>query len=411
MTTINIDYKKAIILFVAILFSINLSSQTVEQKLSEKTAVLDSLLNAVKNVQNVLEELKLEKVRKDIQNVGLPKTNPSDTIINHLAMSFLYDETHEQAKWVAHIITPDIIEGNANRSNDFREDKMVKTGTAQKSDYWYSGYDRGHLAPSADFRWSKKALSESYFYSNMSPQRPELNREKWAELENTLRQNVIETKEQLYVVTGGVLKENLPTIGSNNVSIPEYFYKVALDIDGDEKKGIAFLMPNKYCSYPVMHYTASIDSIEQLTGIDFFYQLPDSLEEILESSFDYKLWQKGKEEGNVNPLTTEQMPKGATNTIDAKEKMGQKATVCGTVVSTKLSEKSGATFINLDKKFPNQVFSITIWKNSRANFSYKPEVELMNQQICVTGKIEDYKGTPSMSISNEKDVEFITDEE
>ncbi|HBF88562.1 MAG TPA: DNA/RNA non-specific endonuclease [Bacteroidales bacterium] len=407
----SINFRKKII-FVSVFFSCyGLFGQTVEQKISEKKTVLDSLVNAAKNVQIILEELKLEKVRSDIQKLGLPKTIETDTIINHLAMSLLYDEKHEQAKWVTHIITPDIIEGNANRSNDFRVDSMILTGSATKADYWYSGYDRGHLAPSADFRWSKKALSESYYYSNMCPQRPELNRERWAELENTLRQNVIETNEQLYVVTGGVLSENLPAIGENKVSIPEYVYKIALDIEGEEKKAIGFIMSNKYCSYPVMHYAVSIDSVEQLTGIDFFHALPDSIEDSLESNIDYKLWQKGKDEGNVNPLLPEELPKGAINSIDAKTLIGKKAKVCGTVVSTKLSEKSGATFINLDKKFPNSVFSITIWKNSRANFSYNPELELMDKKICVTGEIQDYKGTPSMYISNEKDVEFIDDEE
>ena len=111
-------------------------------------------------------------------------------------MSLVYSEEHEQAKWVAHIISPDIITGNVSRTNDFRPDPHVSTGSTVEEDYFlkylqpdssykYDGYgfDRGHLAPSADFRWSTTALSESYFYSNMSPQRPEFNRGTWAELE------------------------------------------------------------------------------------------------------------------------------------------------------------------------------------------------------------------------------------
>ena len=108
--------------------------------------------------------------------------------------------------------------------NNFRKDELVTSGTASKADYWYSGYDRGHLAPSADFRWSKTALSESYFYSNMAPQLPELNREKWAELENAIREYVIENKIQVYVVTGGILNDSLPRMQNkgreNEVSIP-----------------------------------------------------------------------------------------------------------------------------------------------------------------------------------------------
>ena len=117
-----------------------------------------------------------------------------------------YNENHEQAQWVSHIVLPDVEKGNVSRTNNFRKDELVTSGTASKADYWYSGYDRGHLAPSADFRWSKTALSESYFYSNMAPQLPELNREKWAELENAIREYVIENKIQVYVVTGGSVK-------------------------------------------------------------------------------------------------------------------------------------------------------------------------------------------------------------
>ena len=71
------------------------------------------------------------------------------------------------------------------------------------------GYDRGHLAPSADFRWSKKALSESYFYSNMSPQVASFNRECWADLEGLIRGYVYENKRDLIVYTGPVLHEGL----------------------------------------------------------------------------------------------------------------------------------------------------------------------------------------------------------
>ena len=98
------------------------------------------------------------------------------------------------------------------------------------------------------------------------------------------------------------------------------------------------------------------------------------------------------------------------NSVQAKYNIGTKSTVCGTVVSTKFSEKSGATFLNLDKKFPNQIFSATIWKDNRANFSYIPEVELNNRKVCITGKIESNKGIPTMNISNEKSIKFIKEE-
>ncbi|PLX01271.1 MAG: DNA/RNA non-specific endonuclease [Marinilabiliales bacterium] len=359
--------------------------------------------------------MKLQKVVEDLRSIGLPAIEENDDVIYHSAMVLSYSEKHEQSKWVAHMILPDIEYGNVSRTNDFREDPLVKTGTAVKADYWYSGFDRGHLAPSADFKWSAKALSESYFYSNMAPQRPELNRERWAQLEGFLRRYVIEHKEPVYVVTGGVLKDDLPSMQNkghkNEVSIPELFYKVVLDYSGDEKKGLAFLMPNGECEYPVIAYAVSIDSVEALTGIDFFPALPDEEEDLLESTYDVKLWQTGKEKGDYPPIPVSELPKKSYNTVQAKMFIGDKVTICGTVVSTKYHEKSGATFINLDKKFPNQVFSVNIWKDNRVNFSYKPEEELMHRKICVQGKLRDYKGTPAMDISHERQVKFLDDPE
>jgi endonuclease G len=152
-----------------------------------------------------------------------------------------------------------------------------KKGSGVDSIYAYDGFgwDRGHLAPSADFRWSEQALSESFFYSNMSPQLADFNREGWAELEGLLRGYVVRAGHQLVVVTGGVLKEGLSTIdrGVNRVSIPEQFYKVVLDVEAG--KAIGFLMPNEKLRYPLAHYAVSVDAVEALTGLDFFNLIDD----------------------------------------------------------------------------------------------------------------------------------------
>jgi len=400
--------KLLIVLFVLLSFKVS-SQENINIKIDKLEDNLDSIKKEKEKILLKLEYLKLLRIRQDIQKIGLPKHTKDDVIIKHSAMSLCYDEKYEQAKWVVHIITADIIYGNTPRSNDFRIDSLVKTGTAVKSDYWDSGYDRGHLAPNADFRWSKKAVSESFFYSNMSPQRDKFNRERWADLENTIRQYVIESKEQVFVVTGGVLTDGLYTIGKNKVGIPEYFYKIVLDYEGNEKKAIAFIMPNESCVYPVMHYAVNVDSVEKLTGIDFFPDIPDEQENKIEAHYDIKKWQTKKNKNNVQPLDTKDLSKGQFNTVEAKSHIGEKITVCGTVVSTKYSKK-GNTFINLDQTFHNQIFTITIWKNNRVNFSYKPEKELLNKKICVKGiVIKDYKGIPAMNIKNEKAIKFIDD--
>ena len=97
-------------------------------------------------------------------------------------MSYL--ETHEQAEWVYYRLNSNLVSGNVKRSNNFREDKSIRTGSANLSDYKYSGYDRGHLAPAGDMKSSNTGMSESFFMSNISPQTPSFNRGGWKKLES-----------------------------------------------------------------------------------------------------------------------------------------------------------------------------------------------------------------------------------
>ncbi|MBS1743861.1 MAG: DNA/RNA non-specific endonuclease [Bacteroidetes bacterium] len=400
-------------------------AQDWSHKISNAERELQLLNNKKDSLMLFIEDLKLGKLQEDLDKTGLPKLNPGEEVIHHLAYDLVYAEPYEQARWVAHIILPDVVRGNEGRTNDFRPDEKIKTGSATEADYFLRiyqpdstfkydafGYDRGHLAPSADFRYSKRALSESYLYSNMSPQVAELNRGRWAELEDVLRQYVIRNKVQLYVVTGPVLKPGLKKIerGVHKVSVPEQYFKVALDLDN--KKAIGFLMPNKECEYPVMSYACSVDSVEQISGIDFFAALPDEIENILEKNADPVKWVGERELGDVLPLRADSLPRNTYNSIQAKLYMGKNENirVCGTVVSTKLSSK-GNIFLNLDKKFPNQVFSITIFKDYTSNFSYQPEKFLEGKTICVTGKVTNFNGVPSVSITDEKAIEILNEED
>ncbi len=393
-------------------------SQASAQNLSAEIALLEKgkkeLAEKQAQATEKLELLRLQKIRDDLRQIGLPSLPAGSQLVEHSAMTLSYNESHEQPDWVAHIVVPQVREGNLTRTNDFREDPKVTTGTAVKDDYWYSGYDRGHIAPSADFRWSASAISESYYYSNMSPQRPELNRERWAELEDWVRRVVLTSDKQLIIIAGPILRKGLPQItqGPNKVSIPEFYFKVILDLESEEKKAIGYIMPNKLCPYPVISYAVTIDSIERLSGLQFLTELDPQLQKKLKNMADPSKWETEGEDDivDVPPMTTKELPKNTVNTVDAAYFLDQKVSVCGTVVSTKKT-KSGAVFINLDTKFPRQIFSISIWEKDCKNFSYAPEIELLGKKICVTGIPKDYKGTPSMNISNEKKIKFLDDEE
>ena len=216
----------------------------------------------------------------------LPAYTSQGDIVKHTAYTLKYNEPYEQAEWVAYKLTATRVNAVVKRTNVFRPDPMVKTGSAEPSDYKNSGYDRGHLAPAGDMAWSVTAMSESFYMSNMSPQMPGFNRGIWKKLETKVRDWAVEN-EEIYIVTGPILESNLPTIGKNKVAVPNYFYKVILDYKEPEFKEIGFVLPNQSSNQPLESYTVTIDSVEVLTGLDFFPSIPDSLENVIESLLSF----------------------------------------------------------------------------------------------------------------------------
>lgn len=210
----------------------------------------------------------------------------TSAIVRHAAFTLEYDEHYEQAKWVAYMLTRQNAAGKNARTNNFRVDPTVKTGSATPADYRGSGYDRGHLAPAADFKWSGRAMSETFFMSNMSPQKPSFNRDIWSRLEAQVRRWATE-KDTLYIVTGGILKGSLPTIGGN-VAVPEFYFKVILLHRPPIEEAIGFILPNAGSKKHVMDFAVSVDSVESATGIDFFPALPDTIEARVEGVCDPK---------------------------------------------------------------------------------------------------------------------------
>ena len=217
----------------------------------------------------------------------LPKSTTGQ-ILKHTFYTLSYSEPHEQAEWVAYVLTPGMINGSTARTDDFRPDSGVTSGSASLADYKGSGFDRGHLAPAADFKIGYTAMSESFYMSNMSPQNPSFNRGIWKKLEEQVRSWAIE-ENGVYVVTAGILTATHGSIGPNRVSIPTHFYKIVYDYSGDEKM-IGFILPNAKGTHELTYYAVTINEIEARTGIDFFYNLPDDQEEQLESTLDKDLW-------------------------------------------------------------------------------------------------------------------------
>ena len=231
---------------------------------------------------------------------GIPKisdrilpTSTTGQVIKHNYYALSYSEEHEQAEWVAYELTRKSIQApNFPRPDNFRPDPKVRKASASKGDYRGSGYDRGHLVPAGDMSFDERAISETFYMSNMSPQIRNFNGGVWRELEENVRDWAYKFRH-LYIVSGPVLTEGIrETIGLNEVAVPDKYYKVILDLSEPEIKAIAFLIPNELSNMHLSRYMTTIDEVEEITGIDFFPDLlrDERLEGELESSFDPDAW-------------------------------------------------------------------------------------------------------------------------
>jgi endonuclease G len=218
----------------------------------------------------------------------LLQTSTTHEIVKHTYYTLSYSKKDEQAEWVAYLLTRSMLTGQSERGNNFRQDPSVSSGSAQLSDYNKSGYDRGHLCPAGDMTFNEQAMSETFYLSNMSPQVPAFNRGIWKTLETLVREWA-EEDDSIFIVTGGILSEFKGSIGLDGVTVPKSYFKVIYDLTG-EKKMIAFILPNEKGLKPLQDYVVTVDSVQKVTGIDFFPCLPDTLRNRLEETSDISKW-------------------------------------------------------------------------------------------------------------------------
>jgi endonuclease G, mitochondrial len=261
----------------------------IEEVVSDKKKEVEtSIFDAIK--RGVLgNDEKSDAESDDIDlDKYIPTSKSNVEIVRHTAFILSYQEEYELASWVLHKLVKEAAYGREQRSNEFIPDPKVESGSAVTQDYSRSGYDRGHLCPAGDFRHDKELQDETFYMSNMAPQAPDFNRGIWNDLENKVR-SWVKKRGELIIVTGPILRKNLPTIGRmNQIAVPEKFYKIIYDPAREE--AIAFLFPNEGSVELVKSFTISIDELEVMTGIDFFEKLPDLLERKIESDNNINDW-------------------------------------------------------------------------------------------------------------------------
>lgn len=218
-----------------------------------------------------------------------------EDIISYKAITISFNSELHIPNWVSWQLTADHTDGPYSRTNNFLEDPSVK-GSATPEDYTNSGYDRGHMAPAGDMKWDGEAMAESFFMTNMAPQAPDLNRGAWNKLEQKTRERAMRDSV-VYIVCGPVLTGSdaiVERIGQTGVAVPHRFFKVILSPYSDPPRAIGFIMPNASVRGGMQATAMSVDEVEAITGHDFFSALPDSIENQLESTYNFNLWSRLK---------------------------------------------------------------------------------------------------------------------
>ena len=208
-------------------------------------------------------------------------------IIAYSAYEVMYNPEYKIPRWVRYELLASETDGVWSRKGlKFTPDPSVSFPQAEDYDYRGSRWSRGHMAPAADFKWSSTAMIESFYFTNCCPQNLELNSGQWSTLEKKVR-DWANRYGSLTVYTGPIVLDNAyGTIGYNKVVVPDAFFKAILA----GEQSIAFVMYNHNNNENMQKCAMSVDDLEVLTGIDFFEELDDALENQVETTYSVSVW-------------------------------------------------------------------------------------------------------------------------
>ena len=215
----------------------------------------------------------------------------AEQIIEYEGFRVSFNKNNHTPNWVAWELLGSETDGAEERYNSFWQDENV-SGCPTTYDYSKSGYDRGHLCPAADQKWSKQAMIDCFSLANMAPQDHALNAGAWQTLEKKEREWA-KRDSAIVIVAGPIYQsDDSKRIGQTGVRVPDAFYKVMIAPYLPEPRGIGFIYPNMSSPGNMRDYAMTIDEVEAITGIDFFFNLPDEIENDIESRTSFKEWDK-----------------------------------------------------------------------------------------------------------------------
>lgn len=268
--------------------------------LSIATSCNDNVKRGIRDGINILEEARAA----DKQETAAPAASAAtaqleipaklkdtpEIILKRDGYTVSYNKDTRLPNWVAWHLTAARTKGSNQRKGiSFQEDTDVPEPRATDADYRSSGYDRGHMCPAGDNKWSMKAMEQSFLFTNMCPQAPQLNRGDWNEMEMACRKWAKQYGD-IYIVCGPILyNKKHKTIGRNKVVVPEAFFKVVLCMKG-KPKAIGFIYKNADGNRPKGDYANTVDEVERITGINFFPSLPTKVEREVEAECNPDDW-------------------------------------------------------------------------------------------------------------------------
>lgn len=228
--------------------------------------------------------------KADLMNVRIPDGIKSQ-IKDYQGFRVSFNSDNHTPNWVAWELLGSETEGSQSRYNKFWQDDEIE-GCPTTNDYTRSGYDRGHLCPAADQKWSEQSMIDCFSLANMAPQDNALNTGAWKTLEN--KERVWAKRDSAIIIVAGPIyeKSDNKRIGQAGVRVPGSFYKVMIAPFLKEPRGIAFVYPNMSAPGNMENYVMTIRDVEKLTGYDFFFELPDELEEKIETVASFRDWNR-----------------------------------------------------------------------------------------------------------------------
>lgn len=226
----------------------------------------------------------------DLLDVRTPQSL-ADRRKSYEGFNVSFNADNRTPNWVAWELLRSETSGETGRYNKFWQDEELD-GCPTTRDYSNSGYDRGHLCPAADQKWSPEAMVDCFSLANIAPQDHSLNTGAWKTLENKERQWA--ERDSAIVIVAGPIYEKSDTIriGQAGVRVPGAFFKVMIAPYLDQPRGIAFVYPNMTAPGNMENYVMTIRDVEKLTGYDFFHNLPDELEEAVETVSSFRDWNR-----------------------------------------------------------------------------------------------------------------------